>query len=71
MKRNMEDILQGINIGIAIGLALNDNKENSLELYKNIMKNSILPTENLEENYTQMLKKKCELLSKKKKKLIN
>lgn len=57
MKRNIEDILQGINIGIAIGLALNDNKENSLELYKNIMKNSLLPTENLEENYTQMLKK--------------
>ena len=40
--RNIEDLLQGINIGIAIGLTLSDNKTNALELYKNIMQNSIL-----------------------------
>lgn len=57
MERNIEDLLQGINIGIAVGLALGENKENSLELYKNIMKNSVLPTEHLEKNYSNMLKK--------------
>ena len=54
--RNIKDLLQGINIGIAVGLALSENKENTLELYKNIMNNSILPTKELTNNYTKFLK---------------
>ena len=58
--RNIEDLLQGINIGVAVGLALSDNKTNTLELYKNIMQNSILPTEGLVKNYSEMLSEKAD-----------
>ncbi len=54
--RNIEDILQGINIGIAVGLALNENKTETLELYKNIMQHSILPSENLVSDCAKMLR---------------
>jgi uncharacterized protein YfkK (UPF0435 family) len=54
--RNIKDLLQGINIGIAVGLALSENKENTLELYKSIMSKSILSTEELTNNYTHFLK---------------
>ncbi len=54
--RNIEDLLQGINIGIAVGLALSENTENTLTLYKNIMSNSVLPSEELSANYVNYLK---------------
>lgn len=54
--RNIKDLLQGINIGIAVGLALSENPENTLELYKNIMSASILPSKELTNNYTNFLK---------------
>ena len=54
--RNIEDLLQGINIGIAVGLALSDNKSNALELYKNIMQHSVLPAESLVNDYSKMLR---------------
>lgn len=57
MEKNIEDLLQGINIGVAIGLALSDNKEETLSIYKNIMKNSPFPTNNLEHKLINVVKK--------------
>lgn len=57
MKKISEDLLQGINIGVAIGLALSENKANAIEIYKNIMENSTLPTSELEKNFCSMIKK--------------
>ena len=55
--RNIEDVLWGINIGIALGLALSGNKENTLNLYDEIMRRSVIPDENLKKNYTEYVKK--------------
>ncbi len=54
--RNVEDVLLGINIGIAAGLALSGNKENTLKLYEEIMSRSILPTDNLKQNLAEYIK---------------
>ncbi len=54
--RNVEDVLAGINIGIAAGLALSGNKKNIINLYNEIMTRSILPAENLEQNLQEYVK---------------
>ena len=58
--RNTEDVLLGINIGIAAGLALSGNKENTLNLYEEIMKRSVIPTGEQIKNYTDFLRKHAE-----------
>ncbi len=54
--RNVEDVLLGINIGIAAGLALSGNKENIINLYEDIMKRSVLPSEKLKQNLIEYVK---------------
>ncbi len=54
--RNIKDIIQGINIGIAIGLALSDNKKNTIELYNEIMKRSLIDTKEIEKNYSNLVR---------------
>ena len=59
--RNIQDIIQGINIGIAIGLALSDNKKNTIELYNEIMKRSIVDTKELEKNYSNLVREHAQI----------
>ncbi len=54
--RNVEDVLLGINIGIAAGLAMSGNKESTLKLYEEIMSRSVIPAEELKRNYKDYLK---------------